>query len=51
MPPLIVMLPLAALVMAASDMPIKLVEVRLVDAGVKSIPDPLPELFPSRKFT
>ena len=51
MPPLIVMFPLAALEMAASDMPRKLDAVTFVDAGVKSIPDPLPELFPSRKFT
>ena len=31
MPPLIVIFPLAALVMAASDMPIKFVEVRFVE--------------------
>ena len=33
MPPLIVMFPLAALEMAASEMPRKFVEVRFVDPG------------------
>ena len=49
MPPLIVMFPLAALDIAASEMPRKFVAVRLVNAGEYVIASPVVEAFPQEK--